>query len=71
MPMVSRSPSATHESFFSIGVRIYMDIGQMVPMRVRQDAESDDARGWIYKWVDTSGALVHFNTHKLAMRRSS
>jgi len=29
VPMVSRSPSATHESSFSIGVWIYVDIGQM------------------------------------------
>jgi hypothetical protein len=29
--MVSGSPSATHESSFSIGVWIYMDIGQMAP----------------------------------------
>jgi hypothetical protein len=48
-----------------------MGIGQMAPMRVRKDAGSDDSRRWIYKWVQTSGALVHFDTHKLAVRRSS
>jgi len=34
--MVSGSPSATHESSFSIGVWFYMDIGQMAPTRVRR-----------------------------------
>lgn len=68
MPTVSGSPSATHESSFSIGVWIYMDIGQMAPTRDRKDAESDDGRRWIYKWMNTSGALVHFDTHKLAVR---
>ena len=71
MPTVSGSPSAIHESSFSIGVWVYMGIGQMAPMRVRKDAGSDDSRRWIYKWVQTSGALVHFDTHKLAVRRSS
>lgn len=36
MPTVSGSPSATHESSFSIGVWIYMDIGQMAPTRDRK-----------------------------------
>jgi hypothetical protein len=48
-----------------------MDIGQMAPTRIRKDAGFDDARRWIYKWVNTSGALAYFDTHKLAVRRSS
>jgi hypothetical protein len=35
---------------------------------IGKDAESDDGRRWIYKWMNTSGALVHFDTHKLAVR---
>ena len=48
-----------------------MDIGQMAPMRVRKDAGSDDARRWIFTWVNTSGGLACFDAHKLAERRSS
>jgi hypothetical protein len=47
-----------------------MDTGQMAPTTFRKGAESGDARRWIHRCVQTSGALVHLNTHKLAARRS-
>ena len=43
-------------------------LGRWHQRGIEKDAESDDGRRWIYKWMNTSGALVHFDTHKLAVR---